>query len=232
MRAWSVVIATIALLLAGCSEYYLHAGLQSNPPPLEDDSEEPPAQDEEDAPPLDDEEPDDWDEIDDPPPDGPEEVDLPSCEDTIMADWQWWGSQPFEYADDPTDYAGRPFYAVDYDMLDYSTVLLPDMGHTPPGMDRVYRATFDLWNLPPALFLSMQSDDGMAFWVNGTLVGEWGGGWQAEGCVNDDSNCSEFVIVPPQDITDLLVEGYNVVAARVSNPVMNAFFDTYTECKD
>lgn len=232
MRAWPVLLATAALLLAGCSEYYLHTGLQSNPPPLEGPDEEEEPVDEVEEPPVEEEKPDDWDEIDDPPPDGPEEVDLPSCEDTVMADWQWWGSQPFEAADDPSDDYGRPFYAVDFDMVGFSTVAMPDQGHAPPGTDRVYRASFELWNLPPALFLSMQSDDGMAFWVNGQLLGEWGGTWQSEGCVNDDANCSEYVIVPPQDITPLLVEGWNVVAARVSNPVMNAFFDTYTECID
>jgi len=149
-----------------------------------------------------------------------------------MADWQWWGSQPFDHEDDPEDDAGRPFFATDYDMVGYSTVVLPDQGHMPPGTDRVYLAWFELGGEPPALFLSMQSDDGMAFWVNGQLLGEWGGGWQEEGCVNDDSNCSEYVIVDPIDIAPLLHEGWNVVAARVTNPIMNAWFDTYTECVD
>jgi len=38
--------------------------------------------------------------------------------------------------------------------------------------------------------------------------------------------------VPAQDITDLLVPGENVVAARVSNAVMNAWFEVLTECVD
>ena len=34
------------------------------------------------------------------------------------------------------------------------------------------------------------------------------------------------------DIAPLLHEGWNVVAARVTNAVDNTFFDTYTECVD
>ena len=195
------------LLLSGCSEYNLSAELGASsegqdPPaddPVFDDPVDPPA--------------DDIPEVIDP------EPELPSCAETVMADWPWWGSQPFEEPEDPTDWSGRPFYDVDFDMVDFSTVVLPDQGHTPPGTDRVYRATFDLWGEPPALFLSMQSDDGLAFWVNGTLVGEWGGAWQEEGCVNDDSNCLEYVYVAPVDISPLLHEGTNVVAPRVSNAV-------------
>jgi len=48
-------------------------------------------------------------EEDDPPEELPEEEDLPDCEDTIMADWQWWGSMPFGHEEDLTDGNGLPF---------------------------------------------------------------------------------------------------------------------------
>ena len=222
-------LLVVVLLTFGCSDYSLVGLADVSEEPLDklpgDDEPAPEPGDE----PEDDVQPpeDDGGPTNEKPP-----PDLPACEDTVMADWQWWGSQPFEDANHPTDDGGLPFYDPDYDMVGYSTVELPDSGHTPPGTDRVYIAWFELWGDPPALFLSMQSDDGMAFWVNGELVGEWGNGWQEEGCVNDDANCSEFVIVDPIDIAPLLHEGWNVVAARVSNPVMNAWFDTYTECVD
>ena len=68
--------------------------------------------------------------------------------------------------------------------------------------------------------------------VNGVEVGQWGGGWQEEGCVNDDANCEESITIDPIDISDLLVEGSNVVAARVTNAIDNTYFDVYTECVD
>lgn len=172
-------------------------------------------------------------EEDDPPEELPEEEeDLPDCEDTVMADWQWWGSMPFGHEDDLTDGNDRPFYDVNYTMVDYSTVSIPDQGHITSGYDKAYRATFWLDAIPPALFLSMQSDDGLAFYLNGELVGEWGGLWQEEGCVNDNAGCSVSITVPPVDVTDYLVVGNNVAAARVSNPVDNSYFEVYTECVD
>ena len=169
---------------------------------------------------------------DDPPEELPEEEDLPDCDETVMADWQWWGSMPFGHEDDLVDGYGRPFFDVDYTMVDYSTVSIPDQGHITSGYDKAYRAEFDLNQIPPALFLSMQSDDGMAFFLNGELVGEWGGTWQEEGCVNDNAGCTQSVVVPPVDVTDYLVVGRNVAAARVSNPVDNSYFEVYTECVD
>ena len=86
--------------------------------------------------------------------------------------------------------------------------------------------------MPPALFLSMQSDDGMSFYLNGHQVGEWGYGWQEEGCVNDNAGCTESVNVAPVDVTSFLVVGTNTAAARVSNAVDNSYFEVFTECVD
>ncbi len=241
VRSHRLFVPLLAVLLpfvlSACSDYYLHTGLQPNPPPLGQDEDDPDDYDEPATLPGDPDDPgdppDEIDPLEEEQPEEPEEPEeLPDCEDTIMAEWQWWGSLPFGYEEHPYDGMGRAFYEPDYQMIDYSTVGMPDQGHTPPGYDRVYRATFDLWGEPPALFLSMQSDDGMWFFVNGVEVGQWGGGWQEEGCVNDDANCEESITIDPIDISDLLVEGSNVVAARVTNAIDNTYFDVYTECVD
>lgn len=213
-------------VVCGCSDYGLagqgeDAVLPPDRPDLDDPTPEPTPE-----PTPGDDDSTDGDPIDEEPPTPP------PCSETIQADWSWWGNQPFGEAADPSDAWGRPFWASDFDMVGWSTVSMPDSGHSPPGTDRAYRTTFDLQQLPPTLLLSMQSDDGMAFWLNGQLVGQWGGLWQEEGCVNDDANCQTFELVEPVDITDLLVFGTNTAAARVSNPVMNAFFDVYTSCVD
>ena len=226
-----------ALLLMGpqaCLEYDLDS--IGGPPPEQPDDppEDPPEEPPEDEWVLDPDTPElDVPEVPevDPPDDDPPE-DLPDCDDTIMADWQWWGSMPFGHEDDPSDGNGVPFYELGYTMIDYSTVSMPDQGHVPSGYDKVYRATFEVNQMPPALFLSMQSDDGMAFWLNGQLVGSWGGGWQEEGCVNDNAGCTESFFVSPVDVTSYLVTGTNVAAARVSNAVDNSYFEVFTECVD
>jgi len=157
-------------------------------------------------------------------------VELPPCSQATFPNWFWWGGQPFGEQDAATDSAGRPHWDMNFDMVGFSTVGLPDQGHSPPGTDRVYRAEFDLEFVPAVLYLWMQSDDGLWFWANGQLVGHWGGDWQEEGCVNDDAGCTESTVVVPVDISDYMVEGRNVVSARVSNPVNNAFFDIYVAC--
>lgn len=217
----------IAALLLGCNDYGLRGEtddvvLPPDRPDLSDPTpEETPEPTPEETPGDDDGSPTD----ETPPP-------PPPCDDTILAEWSWWGSQPFAEEADPVDGAGEPFWSPSFAMSGWSTVSMPDSGHSPPGTDRAYRTTFEVSSVPPLLLLSMQSDDGMAFWLNGTLVGRWGGLWQEEGCVNDDANCATFELVEPVDITPLLVPGTNTAAARVSNPVMNAFFDLYTVCVD
>jgi len=223
----------ILLLLPACSEYGFttigepeaveRRGDDPAPPPPAD----PPAEEPED-PPSDTDDGGDLDEQ--PPPDDSEPPPLPPCDQTVDAAWEWWGSQPFPGAADPADSDGDPFWSPSFDMVGWSTVAMPDQGHSPPGTDRAYRAAFWLESIPPALMLSMQSDDGLWFWLNGQPVGHWGGSWQEEGCVNDDAACVQTVTVDPVDVTPLLVPGWNAAAARVSNPVMNAFFDVYTDC--
>jgi hypothetical protein len=102
-------------------------------------------------------------------------------------------------------------------------VSLPDEGHVPAGTDKVYRTTRCLHATGPRTFLDVQSDDGIWIWLQGEYLGHWGGEWQEEGCVNDDANCTTFVDVEPIEITELLDVGSNVLAVRLSNPIMGAY---------
>ncbi len=142
------------------------------------------------------------------------------------------GSEPFGHEHDLEDVHGAPFWQPGFDAGAWSVLSLPDRGMTPQGTDRAYRAEFTLDILPPMLTVSVQSDDGLWMWLNGVALGHWGGEWQEEGCVNDRAECLETTVVEPLDVTDLIRPGRNVVAARVSNPVMNTYFDVLPECQD
>ena len=120
---------------------------------------------------------------------------------------------------------------MEHDQGDWWSVTLP---HTdiPVGADRAYRAWFDLTAVPLSMYLNIQSDDGLWLYVNGQPVGHWGGDWQQEGCVNEHANCLETTSIEPVDITPWLVPGSNLLAARVSNPVENAYFEISPECRE
>ncbi|TNE87924.1 MAG: hypothetical protein EP330_16665 [Deltaproteobacteria bacterium] len=157
-----------------------------------------------------------------------------SCEAVGLWTDQWWGSQPFTTPDDPTDFASRPFWDEDFDLTDqgWSTVSVPDVGHVPSGTDKVYRTTLWLDAVGPRTFLDIQSDDGVWMWLNGEYLGHWGGEWQEEGCVNDDANCTTFVDVAPVEITDEVQVGANVLAVRLSNPILGAYMGVHARCAD
>lgn len=216
------MIRLALLLLVGCNEYRLEKEPDHDPPPGSDTGDPPPVDTAVDTA---------------PPPDtgDPVETDLPElspCDDVALETLPWWGSMPFTTEPDPTDSAGRAFYADGFDLRDWSTVALPDSGHTPPGHDRAYRAVLSLPALGERVFVEVQSDDGLWLWVNGAAVGHWGGGWQEEGCVNDEARCLETVTVAPVEVTDYLRAGDNVVAARVSNAVDQSYFQLHAYCPD
>lgn len=155
----------------------------------------------------------------------------PSCADTPLPTFAWEASAPFDTADDPVDGAGLPFFDPTAAPVGWVPVALPDRG-IPIGTDRAYRAAFALAEVPVDLSLDLQSDDGITVWVNGVEVGHWGGAWQEEGCVNDRARCVVTTAVPAFPITSFLVPGDNVIAARVSNPVQNAYFSVTPLCVD
>lgn len=155
----------------------------------------------------------------------------PSCADTELPVFEWLASAPFPGFDDPVDGAGLPFHDPDAAMTGWTPVATPDRG-VPVGNDRAYRAEFVLDELPVDLSLDLQSDDGITVWLNGVEVGHWGGDWQEEGCVNDRAQCVVTTSVPAFEVTPLAQVGVNVLAARVSNPVQNAYFAVWPLCVD
>lgn len=205
---------------AGCTEYGLEKSVGDADAPGEDTGD-PPAVDTA---------------TDDPPGEdtgsGEATVDPVPCEQLELDAVEWWGSQPFGEAADPTDGSGAPWYTPGFDRTGWSTVALPDSGHTPAGQDRAYRGSFTLAAVPDAVFIDVQSDDGLWLYVNGAAVGHWGGGWQEEGCVNDEAACLVTNVVDPVEVTPYLQAGENLVAARVSNAVENSFFQLHALCAD
>lgn len=149
--------------------------------------------------------------------------------DQVPLSWSWQASPAFAGAGDPVDGGGLPFYDPDASPSGWVALSLPDTT-IPVHQDRAYRAWVELPALPAGLTLELQSDDGLWLWVNGAAVGHWGGDWQEEGCVNEDANCLARVDVAPVDITPWLVEGQNLIAARVSNPVMHSWFELKPSC--
>ena len=157
---------------------------------------------------------------------GPPEVD---CEEVDLGTWSWLGSPSLQGPEDPVDAQGLPFWEPEALLEGWTAAGQPDLD-IPVHHDRAYRSTVHLDPLPPGLELSLQSDDGIWLWVNGSFVGHWGGGWQEEGCVNDNANCLYTVSVDAVDVTEHLRTGANVIAARVSNPVANAWFEVIPSC--
>ena len=160
----------------------------------------------------------------------------PEASDTAWADpcstfdaaLDWSASDALWDQADPTDGAGLAFHDP-HAQPGWESVALPHQD-IPTGADRAYRTVFDLDGRPEAFLLDLQSDDGLTVWVNGVEVGQWGGGWQEEGCVNEHAECLQTIDVDPIDVATLLVEGDNALAARVSNPIANAWFEILVEC--
>lgn len=160
----------------------------------------------------------------------PDDTDYVDCAAAGLSEGQWWGSMPFATEPDLEDASGKPFYATTFDLRDWSTVSNPDSGHTPSGTDKAYRVELTLAAVGPAVWVDLQSDDGLWLYVNEDLVGHWGGGWQEEGCVNDDANCAEFEYADPVDVTSRLHVGTNILAVRVSNAVAQSYMGVRPRC--
>lgn len=228
-----------ALLLCGCSDYGLKTQQDPTAPALDTAAPTDTGAPSTDSAPTDSEPGDSGEPIDESP---PEDIDTgtPStpdddprpCSDADPATWQWYGSMPFSTEADPTDSNGVVFYDPSYTMRDFSTVSMPDEGHTPSGYDKVYLAWFDVPDLDHKILISPQSDDGLWLYLNGEYVGHWGGDWQEEGCVNDDAGCLETMTVAPINVTDHLKVGTNFIATRVSNAINNSYFSFVYDCVD
>jgi|GEM_PF-1564706 len=151
------------------------------------------------------------------------------CDGVSFPTSQWWGSQPFSTEADPVDAAGRPFYDPAYEMVGWSTVVLPER-NTPVGYDKAFLTRFTLHSAPPDWHLDFDSDDGLWLWLDGDFLGHWGGDWQEEGCVNDAADCLISVDADPVDVTAWATPGEHVLAGRVSNATTASWFDVRMIC--
>jgi hypothetical protein len=106
----------------------------------------------------------------------------------------------------PQDGEGRYWYDYDFDDSGWSQISLPDYVTGTSASDRYYRASFDLGCPPESAMvnLSFASDDGIWVYVNGSLLGHWGGACHAGGCVNDPvGTCGGSEVVPCQTIPSM-----------------------------
>jgi hypothetical protein len=164
----------------------------------------------------------------------------------LEADTEWRATPAFKVGRDLKDPSLRSWYRPGYDDSRWELVQLPDdnsFGNKHP-YERLYRARFMLADLkeavnvtvspdPPAtdagqtsqetetVNLVFSSDDGIWIYVNGHLVGHWGGRSREGGCVNDPlKRCAEDGTVPPVLVPEsFLRPGENVLAVKVHNAV-------------
>jgi hypothetical protein len=123
----------------------------------------------------------------------------------------WTGLQ-----DGPQDLNGHSWKDYGFDDSSWSSVILPDSGSDSNADDRYYRAHFD-WDGVSSLNINFSSDDGLAIYINGNLLGNWGAGWRQPGCVNVSPTCTG-TLVPEQSIpVGLLNAGDNVIAIDLWN---------------
>ena len=104
-----------------------------------------------------------------------------------------------------------------FDDSSWSTVTLPDSGSDSNADDRYYRAHFT-WDGVSLMSINFISDDGLAIYINGNLLGSWGNGWRQPGCINKSSGCSINTSVLPQTIPiSMLNSGDNVMSVDLWN---------------
>jgi murein DD-endopeptidase MepM/ murein hydrolase activator NlpD len=138
-----------------------------------------------------------------------------AADDPIMATGETWKASPVgEDCAGPIDVDGRSWYEAEFDDSLWTTVLLPDGGTIPGGQDRYYRLQYHVAE-PTGTEVTLSSDDGAWLYVNGQLVGQWGGDCQGEGM-------ADGVVV---DIGAYLQAGDNLIAVHVHNGPGDSFFD-------
>ena len=130
---------------------------------------------------------------------------------------QWIASPVLVDCAGPTDGTGHRWYELGFDDSAYTPVSFPDV-FAGPTTDRFFRTRFNWTNGLARLRLSFGADDGLVLYCNGILIGSFGNGCHVAGCVNNPiGSCGASITVPDIDITPLLVNGPNVIAAHVTN---------------
>jgi len=133
----------------------------------------------------------------------------------VVAAGETWKASPVgEDCAGPIDLDGRPWYEAEFDDSPWTDVSLPDSSTIPGGQDRYYRLHYDVAG-PTSTEVTLSSDDGAWLYVNGQLVGQWGGDCLGEGM-------AEGVVV---DIGAYLQPGDNLIAVHVHNGPGDSFFD-------
>ena len=164
----------------------------------------------------------------------------------LEADDEWRATHSVKSGSDSKDRVLRGWYRPDYDDMRWELVQLPDdnsFGNKTP-YERFYRSRFVLADPKEAVNVALlpdapsagagatsqetesvsfvfSSDDGIWIYVNGHLLGHWGGRVKEGGCVNDPfKRCGENGTVPAVPVPEsFLRPGENVVAVKVHNAV-------------
>jgi murein DD-endopeptidase MepM/ murein hydrolase activator NlpD len=132
----------------------------------------------------------------------------------VLAGQTWKASPVGADCAGPIDLDGRPWYETGFDDSSWTDALIPDNGTIPSGQDRYYRLNYHVAE-PTSTEVTLSSDDGTWLYVNGQLVGQWGGDCQGEGG-------ADGVVV---DIGGYLQAGDNVIAVHVHNGPGDSSFD-------
>jgi len=126
----------------------------------------------------------------------------------------WKASPVGEDCAGPIDAGGRSWFEVEFDDSPWTDVQLPDSSTIPTGQDRYYRLHYDVAE-PITTEVTLSTDDGAWLYVNGQLVGQWGGDCQGEGG-------AEGAVV---DIGTYLLPGDNLIAVHVHNGPGDSLFN-------
>jgi murein DD-endopeptidase MepM/ murein hydrolase activator NlpD len=112
------------------------------------------------------------------------------------------------------DANGYAWYDPGFDDSSWTDLQLPDINTLSRRQDRFYRLHYEVVE-PSTTEIRLFSDDGLWLYVNGLSVGHWGGECQDTGNVD-----GELV-----DIGSYLQPGENVIAAHVSNGLLDSLFN-------
>ena len=138
-----------------------------------------------------------------------------SVHEPILAAGETWKASPVgEDCAGPVDAAGILWYEAGFEDSAWTGLSLPDSGTIPSGQDRYYRLHYHVAELT-GTEVTISTDDGAWLYVNGQLVGQWGGGCQGEGGAED------AVI----DIGAYLLPGENLIAVHVHNGPGDSVFN-------
>jgi len=141
------------------------------------------------------------------------QADTPAYNPVIATDGTWKASPVAEDCAGPIDADGRSWFEPGFDDSLWVGLLLPDRGTIPSGQDRYYRLHYSV-SEQAATELTLSTDDGAWLYVNGQLVGQWGGDCQGEGGADSAAI----------DIGAFLQPGDNLIAVHVHNGPGDSLF--------